>query len=410
MPDEVYGLAWPGKSNALVEADTPSAAKLILDTATSIDSTDTNNLFIEGDSLDALKLLQSEYAGKIKMIYIDPPYNTGKDFLYHDTMSHEKWLNMMYPRLVLARRLLKDDGVLFVSIDDNEVENLMLICKEIYGESFVEKFVWEKVGDGNAGAGKMKVSKRLRIDHEYIVVCRKSDITFKRRLEVPSFKNIYGNPDSDPRGPYKAGNMSKSEAKSNPEGKNYFTVTAPGGRVFSRQWNIDRQEFDRLQSEGRVYWGKGGNNVPAIKIFVNEPRSLVNSSILKGLGSATSATKRLRELFDGKTLFDNPKPLELIERLLYLQTEGDDIVLDFFAGSGTTAHAVMRRNAEDGGRRRWIMVQTAEKTDETSEAFKAGYETIAELSRERIRRAAEATTYEYPGLILDVSFQSLRIC
>lgn len=407
--DEVYGLSWPGKHAALVEADMPSHKNLILDNKTSIDPTSTENLFIEGDSLDALKILQGEYVDRVKMVYIDPPYNTGKDFLYRDTMSHGDWLNMMYPRLVLAHRLLRGDGVLFISIDDNEVENLVLICKEIFGESFVEKFIWEKVGDGDAGAGKMKVTKRHRIDHEYIVVCRKSDSTFKRRMEVPSFKNVYGNPDNDPRGPYKAGNMSKSEVKSNPNGKNYYSVTAPGGRVLTRQWHVDSHEFARLQADNRIYWGKRGSNVPAVKIFVNEPRELVNSSILKGLGSAVSATKRLRELFDGKNLFDNPKPTQLIERLLYLQTESDDIILDFFAGSSTTAHAVMRQNAMDGGKRKWIMVQTAEKTDKTSEAYKAGYETIAALSRERIRRAGEAIRFEHPQVVDDYGFRSLRI-
>ena len=438
--DESYDFTWVGKRKSIIEAGAPINKTFRPDVRASKNWDTTENLFIEGDNLDALKLLQESYLGKVKMIYIDPPYNTGKDFVYHDNFKasteqydedteyrdesgniqfrknektngryHSDWLSMMYPRLKLAKNLLHDDGVIFISIDDNEVDNLVKLCGQIFGEDSIEKFVWEKVGDGDAGAGKMKAAKRVRIDHEYIITCRKTDIDFKRRLEVPNFKNEYTNPDNDPRGPYKAGNMSKTEEKSNPKGKNYYSVTAPGGRVFSRQWHFDKERFDQLDSDNRIYWGKSGNNAPAIKIFVNEPRQLVNSSLLSGLGSATSASKRLRELFNGKDLFDNPKPLEVVERLIYLQTDSSDTIIDFFSGSATTAHATMQLNAEDGGNRKWIMVQLPEVTDEKSEAFKAGYKTIPDIARERIRRAGDKIAAEHAEAKVDYGFRALTI-
>lgn len=438
--DEKYDFTWVGKRRAIIEAGTPINKTLRPNVEASKNWESTENLFIEGDNLDALKLLQESYLGKVKMIYIDPPYNTGKDFVYRDNYKastedydeateykdeagniqfkknektngryHSDWLSMMYPRLKLARNLLSTDGTIFISIDDNEVDNLAKLCEEIFGEDSVEKFIWEKVGDGDAGAGKMKAARRVRMDHEYIIVCRKSDVTFKRRLEIPNFKNEYGNPDNDPRGPYKAGNMSKTEEKSNPSGKNFYTVTSPGGKTFSRQWHFDLATFTQLNEDGRIYWGKTGNNAPAIKIFVNEPRQLVNSSLLSGLGSATSASKRLRELFDGKDLFDNPKPLQLIERLIYLQTDSDDLIVDFFSGSGTTAHATMQLNAEDGGNRKWIMVQLPEQTDKKSVANKEGYATIPEISRERIRRAGAKIAEENPDSPVDYGFRALTI-
>ena len=445
--NERFGLFWPGKKRAMRAAQDSTTATLKPAKELSKDWDTTQNIFIEGDNLEVLKVLQKQYHNAIKMIYIDPPYNTGKDFVYPDNFKeglqnylefskqvdegnkkistntetagryHSNWLNMMYPRLKLARNLLTDDGVIFISIDDAECDNLVKVCSEIFSEGKVEKFIWEKVGDGDAGAGKMKAAKRLRVDHEYIIVCRRStiDVEFKRRKEVPNFKNEYGNPDSDPRGPYKAGNISKTEEKSLATGKNFYTVYSPTGRAFSRQWHFDEDTFRALDDDKRIYWGKDGGSTPALKIFVNEPRELVNSSILTSLGSATSASKRIKELFGIESIFENPKPVQLLERFVYLQTNNNDIILDFFSGSGTTAHAVMQLNAEDGGNRKHIQVQLPEPTDEKSEAYKAGYRKISDIARERINRAGEKIKTDYAEKLaerdtpLDIGYRTYKL-
>ena len=322
------------------------------------------HLLIEGDNYKALKLLQTTHCGKINVIYIDPPYNTGnKDFIYNDhivekedTYRHSKWLSFMDKRLRLAYDLLTDDGVIFISIDDNEFAQLKLLCDEIFGEQNTEISIWHKVGDGDAGAGKMKVTKRIRREHEYIIMCykNKSLVNFSKFLEKPSFKNEYKNLDNDPRGAFKAGNISKTEDKSNPLGKNYYSVTSPTGKIFTRQWHFDLEEFKRLDSDKRIYWGKNGSGVPQLKIFINEPRPTTPTSILSGVGSATSASKLLREILS-LNLFENPKPLELIKRLIEISSNKNSIILDFFAGSGTTGHAVLELNQEDGGNRQFIL-------------------------------------------------------
>jgi len=444
---EKYQLNWPGKKAALLKANTPITETLRPDLDNSKNWDKTENIFIEGDNFTALKILQESYLGKIKMIYIDPPYNTGKDFVYSDKFTidkteyaekigqydeennklfkenfktnpryHSDWLSMMYERLHIARDLLREDGVIFISIDDNEVHNLRKICDEIFGEENVEVMIWSKIGDGDAGAGKMKKTNRFRIDHEYILVVYKdiNRVFFNKKLELPNFKNTYNNPDNDPRGPYKAGNISKTEDKSSIDGKNYYEVVSPSGKIFIRQWHFSKDEFDVLNTDNRIYWGKNGNSVPGIKIFINEPRELVANSILSNLGSATSANKSIIKEFNN-IVFENSKPLKLIEYIIQVSTQNKDIILDFFAGSGTTAHAVMAQNAEDGGNRKFIMVQLDEQTDEKSEAYKAGYKTIAELSRERIRRAGEKIVLENKDKLatreteLDIGFRAFRV-
>lgn len=419
---ERYQFTWPGKREAIILANSPTTNTLRPVVSESENFENTANLFIEGDNLEVLKLLTESYLDKIRVIYIDPPYNrkNGADLIYNDSFAqdrkehliesgqlddlgnrlvantiangrfHSDWLSMMYSRLKLARNLLTDDGVLFISIDDNEYSNLRKICEEIYGEDNVETLVWEKVGDGDAGAGRMKAVERFRTDHEYIIAAyRNNKPTFKKKLEIPNFQNKYGNPDDDPRGPYKTGNMSKTEEKSLPGGKNYYSVTSPGGREFTRQWHFDRDEFNRLNADGRIYWGKDGNGVPAIKIFLQEPRAIVNSSLIKGVGSATSASKAQTKLFGKEGIFDNPKPVELIKYLIEISSEKNDIILDFFAGSATTAHAVLQKNSEDGGKRKFILVQLPEECAENSAAFKAGFKSITDISKKRIRLSAK---------------------
>lgn len=362
-----YGLVWENKVenvSEMLKTHIPyltevEEKRLLVESEDEI-----HHLLIEGDNLEALTLLQTTHKGCVNICYIDPPYNTGnKDFIYNDhivdkedTYRHSKWLSFMEKRLKLAYDLLTDDGVIFISIDDNEFAQLKLLCDEIFGEQNTEISIWHKVGDGDAGAGKMKVTKRIRREHEYIIMCykNKSLVNFSKFLEKPSFKNEYKNLDNDPRGAFKAGNISKTEDKSNPLGKNYYSVSSPTGKIFTRQWHFDLEEFERLDSDKRIYWGKNGSGVPQLKIFINEPRLTTPTSILSGVGSATSASKLLREILS-LNLFENPKPLELIKRLIEISSNKNSIILDFFAGSGTTGHAVLELNKEDGGNRQFIL-------------------------------------------------------
>lgn len=439
--DERYELTWVGKKQAMAEVARPTTKTLRPVKEDSRNWDTTENLYIEGDNLEVLKILQESYLGKVKMIYIDPPYNTGHDFLYKDNYCHSQieedylagaydeednrlfentesngrfhsdWCSMIYSRLRLARNFLSNDGVMFISIDENEFEKLLLCCREVFGDEQVEYVLWRKVGDGDAGAGRMKITYRFRCDHEYIIMCfrNKNSVYFNRVLEIPQFKNEYSNPDGDPRGPYKAGNISKDESKSNPNGKNYYTVVSPSGKAFTRQWHFSREEFDRLNNEQRIYWGKNLDAVPSIKIFVNEPREIVPSSILLNAGSATMGNKECEAIF-GNRIFDNPKPLKLMRFLVErIKDNRDIVVLDFFSGSATTAHAVMQLNAEDGGHRKFIMVQLPEPCDEKSEAFKAGYKNICEIGKERIRRAGDKIKAEHPDADLDIGFRVFRV-
>lgn len=412
---EKFGFSWAGKSNAIRSVIVPSTATLRPNKDSSVDFDTTENLFIEGDNLEALKLLQRAYFEKVKFIYIDPPYNTGSDFVYRDNFAapikgyleqtgqidndgqklqtnretngryHSDWLSMMYPRLKLAWNLLRRDGVIFVSIDDREVHHLKLMMDEIFGEENVETMVWHKVDDDS---GRMKVTHRFRSEHEYIIVAykQKSEVFFKKYKEDRNYKNVYTNPDNDPRGPYKQGIVSSTEEKSNKKSDRYFTVTTPSGKEYTRQWRVVKQEFDQLIADNRIYFGKKGDSVPSLKVFINEQKDATPISILQGLGTAKSAGFSLADLFDEKRMFDYPKPVELIKRLMQISTGKDDLICDFFAGSGTTAQAMLELNKDEDCNRKFILVQLPELIDSDTEAYKSGLQTIAQVAEERIRR------------------------
>lgn len=395
QPDLQHLPVWEGRAAAAAALAAPPRLKLEPEPAGGGD------LLITGDNLEVLKLLRPRYAGKVDLIYIDPPYNTGKPFVYTDRFvspsgdPHAGWKTMLYPRLAAARPLLAEEGMLFVSIGDRELPSLLELCRGVFGEEYCGVLVWEKTGQGDAGAGRMKSCPRYRLDHEYLVYAGRSGTRFNRLQRIPRFLNNYNNPDNDPRGPYKGGNISRSEALSRAQGKNYYTVTAPGGRRISRQFHFSREEFARLERDGRIYWGRDGNGIPQLKIFLNEPRPVVCSSLLKDAGSATGANKHLRRLFEGINPFPNAKPLELIRLLLELVPKRDPLVLDFFAGSCTTGAAVWHHNAAAGSSARFICVQSAEPVPPGSAAAGTGLATVAEIGRARLQREAALLGIEY---------------
>lgn len=415
---EMYSFIWPGKQAARREAATPITDTLRPVLEESVDWDSTENLYIEGDNLSVLKLLQRSYVGKVKMIYIDPPYNTGNDFIYNDDYTrdrdtwalqsgerdedgnqyrknldtngrfHSDWCSMIYSRLLLSRSLLTDDGVIFISIDDNEVHNLRKICDEVFGASnFVAQMVWER-----AFAPKND-AKYVSNSHDYVLMYARQIDNFKiGRLPRTAEANArYSNPDNDPRGVWQSDNLSVKTYT--PE--NDYVITTPSGRRVEppagRCWSLSSKAFEERLRQNRIWFGSDGNGVPRIKRFLSELRfeGMVPTSILfhKEVGHSQSATQTLNKLMEGG-YFDGPKPLGLLRRLLTMANlDPDSIVLDFFSGSGTTAHAVMQLNAEDGGHHKFICVQLDEDTPEDSEARKAGYKTIPDIAKERIRRA-----------------------
>ena len=445
---ERYGLGWKGKSDVFATIQEKTVQTLHSDRANSVDWDTTGNMFIEGDNLAALKILHKAYYGKVKMIYIDPPYNTGNDFIYNDDFKqtrrsyeaeagitddegnvvrddglrtntgghkHSNWLNMMYPRLFLARNLLRQDGVIFVSIDDNEVHNLRLMMNEIFGEeNFVAQIIWERA------YAPVNLKHHFSESHDYIV-CFARNIDQLGRLSLKRNEEAdarYKNPDNDPRGPYKADNFSVGPA--NP--KNIYEIITPSGRRIlppsGRSWLFSQERTNELIADNRVWFGKEGNNAPAYKRFLSEVKDGVTPMTVwkyTDVGHSQDATKEVKDLFDGVAYFDYPKPAKLIKQLASLCTDGNDIILDFFSGSGTTAHAVTELNAEDGGNRRWICVQLPELTDEKSEAYKAGYRTIADIARERIRRAGAKIRADQADKLasldtpLDLGFRAYRV-
>ena len=374
----------------------------------SVDFDKTQNLFITGDNLEALKLLQESYLNKVDMIYIDPPYNTGHDFIYHDNFHrsqsdeiddsrdddgnrqyavnsrengryHSDWLSMMYPRLMIARNLLSDRGAIFVSIDDTELCNLKLLLDEVFGVSnFVGILVWKKK---TAAKGVPPVNMVVN-NHEYVLCYQKSKLVM-RGLERDDTQ--FSNPDDDPRGPWKADNM-KSTVSSN-----YFEITMPGtGWKFLKNWAFSADTIEEMINDDRIIWPRTAEGTPRQKRFKKDyTNETIPITTMIGEWQTETATNKLKQLFSGSKVFDNPKPNGLIRFLVDQASKSDSIVLDFFAGSGTTADAVMQLNAEDGGHRKFIMVQLPEECSEKSEAYKAGYKTIDQLSRERIRRAAK---------------------
>ena len=313
---------------------------------------------------------------------------------------------LMYPRLFLARKLLRNDGVMFVSIDETEVHNLRMIMNEIFGEDNVETMIWRKV---ESNEGKLKLVKRFRMEHEYILVGYKDrdKCSFKKISEFPHFRNPTENADNNPRGDWVSGNMSFTEELSIKGGKNFYSVISPGGRKFTRQWKFPKTEFDRLNLDHRIYWGKGGNNVPRLKVFSNEPRMVYVSSVVEYKGTAKSAAAELARLI-GTGVFTNPKPVGLIQHLIDAAQTQNGIILDFFAGSGTTAESVLAQNALDGGNRSFILVQLPEKIKSGNKVVK--YRNIAEITRARIAAVIQSMKKSnVNGERLDLGMKVLKL-
>lgn len=351
---------------------------------------------IIGENYDALKNLLVTYTkdgkGLIDVIYIDPPYNTeaakgegnnykddveAKKFIYRDKFTRNGWLNMMRERLVMARKLLSDTGVIFVSIDDTEQAYLKVLMDEIFGDNMVDVMVWRKSGVGRDG--KMKNTTTFRKDHEYVLVAWKKTVGLSKSLEIPNFQNEYKNIDNDPRGAYKAGSISRKEEASNPNSPNYYTVTSPAGKKFTRQFDISEDEFIKLDKDGRIFWGKDNTSVPAIKIFLNEPRYVTTSSIIDYSNMTTTfGSKELDSILNEEHIGDQirPKPSPLIKKLLQISSQKESIVLDFFAGSGTTGQAVMELNAADGGNRKCILVTNNENNIATDITYERLYRLV----------------------------------
>lgn len=442
--DEMYQFTWPGKQEARREAARPITKTLRPVVEDSVDWDNTQNLYIEGDNLEVLKLLQKSYVGKVKMIYIDPPYNTGNDFVYDDDFAvsqddydlfagdvdelgnryrkntdsngrfHSDWCSMMYSRLIVARSLLTEDGVIFISIDDHEQKNIRNICDEIFGESnFVSNFIWEKRLNRE---NRKEVSSR----HDYILCYIKQKSEQQRSLLLLPMNekalSNYGNPDNDPRGLWKsdpahaqAGHGTKAQ---------FYTLTAPNGKKHDlpsgRCWLYTEPVMNEAIKENRIWFGKDGNGVPRIKTYLNaKERGLTPESLLfaKDVSTNEIAKNELKRLFDGIAVFETPKPVELLKYFAIIASKSGDIILDFFSGSSATAHAVMQLNAEDCSNRKYIMVQLPEETPEDSEARKAGYDTIPEIAKERIRRAGKKIKEESPLTTqkLDTGFRVFRL-
>lgn len=441
--DEAYEFTWVGKREAIVEANRPIRKTLRPVPEKSKDWQKTENLYIEGDNLEALKLLREAYLGQVKMIYIDPPYNTGNDFIYNDSFKmseeelaegmglfdeegnkrftensvtnprfHSDWCSMIYSRLRLVKNLLSEDGAIFISIDDNEQENLKKICDEVFGASnFIAQLIWERAYSPKNDA------RFISNSHDYVLMYAKSIENFViGRLPRSAQANArYKNPDNDPRGVWKPSDMSVKTYNAACD----YPITCPSGRIVEppagRCWRLSANAFAERLHDNRIWFGPDGNSVPCIKRFLSELKfnGMAPASILfyKEVGHSQEGAQEVAKLMEG-AYFDGPKPLRLLRRLLTLANlNKESLVLDFFSGSATTAHAVMQMNAEDGGHRRFIMVQLPEKTDEKSEAKKAGFDTICDIGEERIRRAGEKIKAESPLTTkeLDTGFRVFRV-
>jgi len=440
--EERYQFTWPDKRKAILAANAPINATLRPCPEESVNFDTTQNLYIEGDNLDVLKCLKETYLHKVKMIYIDPPYNTGNDFVYEDDFAestseylansgqfdeqgnrlvtntesngrfHTDWLNMIYPRLKVARDFLTEDGVIFISIDDNEAKNLKNITDEVFGErNFLAQVVWERA------FSPINLMKHFSPSHDYVLCYAKNiDSAVCHGIGRSNEANDrYSNPDNDPRGVWSSSDISVGPAVQ----ENIYPITTPSGRVVEppagRSWSLSRKAFRERLEDNRIWFGPNGDNTPRIKRFLSELRKtgITPMTIWKHteVDHSQGATQKLAKLFDGKKYFDYPKPVSLIERCLQLYSDKDSLILDFFSGSATTAHAVMQLNAEDGGNRKFIMVQLPELTDEKSEAYKAGYKNICEIGKERIRRAGAKIKEENPEKAqnLDTGFRVLKL-
>ena len=438
---EAYEFNWVGKQAARAEVLQPIKKTLRPVKEDSVDWDNTQNLYIEGDNLEVLKLLQKSYLGKVKMIYIDPPYNTGNDFVYHDDFAmsadeyaeasgsvdelgnkyiknmdsngrfHSDWCSMMYSRLMVARTLLTEDGVIFISIDDNEVENLRKICDEVFGEgNFIAQLVWERAYSPKNDA------KFVSNSHDYVLmVAKNSDEFVIGRLDRTEEANArYSNPDNDPRGIWKPSDMSVKTYNAECD----YSITTPSGRVVEppagRCWSLSKKAFFERLQDNRIWFGSDGNSVPSIKRFLTELKheGMAPTSILfyKEVGHSQEGAKEVVALFGDKGVFDGPKPVRLIERLITLANlKEDSIVLDFFSGSATTAHALMQVNAKKDKSCKYILVQLPELVSETKKDL--GYKNICEIGEERIRRAGKKIKEESPLTTadLDTGFRVFRL-
>lgn len=442
-PQERYQLNWPGKREALLLANAPIAKTLRPCREESVDFDTTRNLFIEGDNLDALKLLQETYLNKVKMIYIDPPYNTGKEFIYDDDFAedadtyfqrsqqedevgtrlvantdangrfHSDWLSMLYPRVKLARSLLRDDGVLFVSIDDNEIDNLRKICSEIFGEdNFVAQIIWQKV------YAPKNTADWFSEDHDYVLVYARNKAAWhpQQLARTPEMEARYKNPDNDSRGPWKPADMSAR----NRYDAGVYPVTCPSGRILpgpptGRYWALDEAKFKAFDADGRIWWGADGNNAPAIKKFLSEVAAGRTPQTLwfyDEVGHTQDAKKTLLKYVPfqhTENVLNSVKPVELVQRMLQLAAKPDEdsIVLDFFSGSATTAQAVLKQNLEDGGKRRFIGVQISEPLPKPEpnlgSIFEMGLTRIRNCASE-IRTGAAAINPQ-----MDLGYRVLRV-
>ena len=438
--EEAYEFTWVGKKAAIVEANKPIRKTLRPCPKESVDWDTTENLYIEGDNLEVLKLLQESYLGKVKMIYIDPPYNTGNDFVYADDFRmagdeyaeeaglvdnegnrmlkntdtngrfHSDWCSMIYSRLMLSRNLLSEDGVIFISIDDHEQENMKKICDEVFGEdNFIAQLIWER-----AFAPKND-ARFVSNSHDYVCMYAKSINRFKiGRLPRTEEANArYSNPDNDPRGVWQSDNLSvKTYSKSGD-----YPIKTPSGRIVEppagRCWSLSEKVFSERLKDNRIWFGADGNGVPRIKRFLSELKfdGMAPTSLLfhKDVGHSQEGTKEVTALMEAG-VFDGPKPIRLLIRLLTLANlKADSIVLDFFSGSATTAHALMKYNAEKGTHCKFIVAQLPEKTDESKTAYNAGYSTICEIGKERIRRAAKKIKDEHPSTTIDAGFRVFKL-
>lgn len=443
-PQERYHLNWPGKREALLTANAPIAKTLRPCREESVDFDTTKNLFIEGDNLEALKLLQETYLGQVKLIYIDPPYNTGREFIYDDDFKdeiesyfarsnqadeagnrlvantdangrfHSDWLTMMYPRLRLARNLLRDDGVIFISIDDNEVENLRKVCDEIYGEdNFVAAVIWQKV------FAPKNTAKWFSEDHDYILVYAKNKITWQPKM-LPQTEEMvarYKNPDNDPRGPWTSSDL----AARNRYDAGLYPITCPSGRVIEgpptgTYWRNSKERFLELDKDNRIWWGEDGNNMPRLKRFLSEVKQGRTPQTFwswKEVGHTQDAKKTLLKYVSfqhTENVLNSVKPVELIQRILQLAGEPDEnaIVLDFFSGSAVTAHAVLKQNHEDGGNRRFIGIQISEALPKPEPKLGS----IFEMGLTRVRNYADEILSELnlsSDSKEDLGFRVLRI-
>ena len=440
--DEAYEFTWVGKKAAIVEANKPIRKTLRPCPEESVDWDTTENLYIEGDNLAVLKLLQESYLGKVKMIYIDPPYNTGSDFVYRDSFAvssdeyaedigqldddgnrlfkntdsngrfHSDWCSMIYSRLLLARNLLTDEGVIFISIDDHEQENLKKCCDEVFGaQNFVAQLIWERAFSPKNDA------KFISNSHDYVLMYAKNLSIFKiGRLPRTEEANArYSNPDNDPRGVWMSSDISVKTYNAECD----YPITTPSGRVIEppagRCWSLSKKAFlERLQ-DNRIWFGPDGDGVPRIKRFLTDLKhdGMAPTSIMffKDVGHSQEGAQEVSKLLDGG-FFSGPKPQRLMNRLLTLaNTAEDDIILDFFSGSASTAHSVMSLNAEKESKRKFIMVQIPELCDEKSEAFRAGYRTICDIGKERIRRAGAKIKADSPLTTrdLDTGFRVFKL-